>query len=304
MRILRAAVKLAARNGAEPVPVSEILRSARVSRGTFYMLFNDRNDCLQTAIEEGVALAEARAVAGASQTEGAWVSRVGGALRALLELGEEEPGLARLCIARALVDPHSVKRLEKALTNLESTLDKGRSAPGALREPSELTARGITGGALATVYARLLAEGGGLVELHPALMGMIVMPYLGQKEARRQETRTSSQVCSARPKRRHARRVLRENVNGLRMTYRTMRVLEAIRGAPGPSNLEVARRAGIVDQGQVSKLLARLASLDLVENTGAGQAKGGANAWFLTEHGEVIARAGMRSWSGPGLRDI
>ncbi len=76
----------------------------------------------------------------------------------------------------------------------------------------------------------------------------------------------------------------------VRITYRTMRVLDVIAGQPGLSNNEVAERAGISDPGQVSKLLARLKGLGLIENTGAGQASGAANAWRLTGEGRALQR--------------
>ncbi len=72
----------------------------------------------------------------------------------------------------------------------------------------------------------------------------------------------------------------------MRLTYRTVRVLLAIdaiggRGSP-PSNRQVATAAGISDQGQISKLLARLQPLGLIGNTGGDHAKGEPNAWSLT----------------------
>ena len=60
----------------------------------------------------------------------------------------------------------------------------------------------------------------------------------------------------------------------MRLTYRTVRVLSVIGEAPGASNREVAEGSGIADQGQISKLLARLERLQLIENTGGGQLKG------------------------------
>jgi hypothetical protein len=60
---------------------------------------------------------------------------------------------------------------------------------------------------------------------------------------------------------------------------------------PGASNREVADSSGIVDQGQISKLLGRLEGLGLLENRGLGQAKGLANAWHLSERGTQVERA-------------
>ena len=78
---------------------------------------------------------------------------------------------------------------------------------------------------------------------------------------------------------------------GMRVTYRTMRVLAAIEAQPGSSHRQVGRAAGIDDQGQVSKLLARLKRLELIENLGEDRGKGAANAWQLTAKGRDIQAA-------------
>jgi hypothetical protein len=45
------------------------------------------------------------------------------------------------------------------------------------------------------------------------------------------------------------------------------------------------------DQGQISKLLARLHGLGLVENTGGERVRGGPNAWVLTGKGWEVEQA-------------
>jgi hypothetical protein len=94
----------------------------------------------------------------------------------------------------------------------------------------------------------------------------------------------------------------------MRLTYRTVRVLLAIgqldgrgssggRGSAGgraPSNREVASAAGISDQGQISKLLARLQTLGLIANAGGDHAKGEPNAWSLTPRGQEVTRTLQR----------
>ena len=77
----------------------------------------------------------------------------------------------------------------------------------------------------------------------------------------------------------------------MRLTYRTARVLADVAGNPGASNREIASRAGILDQGQVSKLLARLERLGLLVNDSSGHAKGEPNAWSLTPAGAALARS-------------
>lgn len=60
---------------------------------------------------------------------------------------------------------------------------------------------------------------------------------------------------------------------------------------PGASNREIADGSGIVDQGQISKLLTRLERLELVRNDGDGAEKGAANAWQLTRRGAQLERS-------------
>jgi hypothetical protein len=45
------------------------------------------------------------------------------------------------------------------------------------------------------------------------------------------------------------------------------------------------------DQGQVSKLLARLERIGLMQNTGGGQARGEPNAWWLTPKGVQVEQS-------------
>ncbi len=71
----------------------------------------------------------------------------------------------------------------------------------------------------------------------------------------------------------------------MRLTYRTMRVLLAVAAHPGGSNRQVADGPGISDQGQISKLLARLHGLGLIENTGAGSVRG--RAQLVDAHREA-----------------
>jgi DNA-binding MarR family transcriptional regulator len=121
-------------------------------------------------------------------------------------------------------------------------------------------------------------------------MGMIVLPYLGRGAAGRELTRP---VPAPNPERAAGAAGGGHPLEGLnmRLTYRTLRVLAAIGAHPGLSNRGVADTAEIADQGQVSKLLARLQDLGLIENTGEGHSKGAPNAWRLTPRGGQVAQA-------------
>ena len=80
---------------------------------------------------------------------------------------------------------------------------------------------------------------------------------------------------------------------GFRMTALTHAVLASVaklsNGNSNPSNREIAAAAGVRDEGQISKLLARLERHGLLRNTGGHPAVG--NAWQLTPRGEQIVNA-------------
>jgi DNA-binding MarR family transcriptional regulator len=116
------------------------------------------------------------------------------------------------------------------------------------------------------------------------LMSTIVLPYLGPAAAAKELTRKPPECAEATPA------PQRDPVKalGMRLTYRTARTLSVIAEAPGRSNLELTALVGISDQGQMSKLLSRLARLGLIENTGAGSERGAANAWRITPGGREL----------------
>jgi AcrR family transcriptional regulator/DNA-binding MarR family transcriptional regulator len=79
----------------------------------------------------------------------------------------------------------------------------------------------------------------------------------------------------------------------IRMTVRTRQVLAVIaelsEWGASPTNREIATAAGVKDEGQVSRLLARLQTHGLLQN--AGGLDKGANAWRLTPRGEELLHA-------------
>ncbi len=148
----------------------------------------------------------------------------------------------------------------------------------------------IAGGVHAVIHRRLVRpREGELYELLGPLMGMIVLPYLGQRVARKE----LATPPASKPLLPAARRQREDPLRGrqFRLTYRTVRVLVVLSERPGASNREIAESAEIADQGQASKLLWRLARLGLIENRGEGQPKGAANSWLLTADGARLQQA-------------
>ena len=187
-----------------------------------------------------------------------------------------------------------MERREAILTRIAGVLDEGREASARASDCSPLTAEGLVGAAFAILHARLLhGDREPLVELTGELMRLIVLPYFGPAAARRELTRPTPHPASAAAGRPPVlggseRDPLRDIP--MRLTYRTARVLQGIAERPGVNNQQVAAHAGVQDQGQISKLLARLERLGLTANSGRGHAKGEPNAWTLTLLGWQVAQ--------------
>jgi AcrR family transcriptional regulator len=299
VRILSAMAQLVCEHGIEPVTVSSVVGLAGVSRRTFYLLFENRDDCLHAVLEEAVALVAER-VEPAYRSRERWVDGVRAGLLALLELFDEQPELAQLCVVQSLAAPAAtLARRSEILDDLAAAVDEGRAQARVPSTLPPLTAEAVVGGALAVIHARLIRrDAQPLVELLNPLMATIVLPYLGGAAALREMSRAVPRRPFVPAKPRPAPNPLK----GLntRLTYRTMRVIAVIAVQPGLSNSEVAQRAGISDQGQISKLLARLAGLGLLENTGEGQPKGAPNAWQLTLKGRKVEWAFARETGAAG----
>ena len=285
-------VEQVAEQGAANTAVSHIVARSGVSRRTFYEIFKDREDCFLAAFDEAVRRIAA-VVVPAYEQPGTWRAKMREALTTLLGSLTADAALGRLVIVESLAaGPGARLRRHSVLDQIIFVVDEGRAEGKAGADPPALTAEGIVGGVLSVLHTRLSdTDTDSLTDLTGPLMGMIVLPYLGPAAARKEIERPSpKRPAKARVAQRDPLRDLE-----MRLTYRTVRVLMAVGelggGGSYPSNRAVGARAGIPDQGQISKLLARLHTLGLIENTGAGSTRGEPNAWTLTTRGWEIHRA-------------
>jgi len=301
-----------AMRGASSVTVARVIARAGVSRRLFYELFADIEDCFLATFVWAIEQARVMAI-DAYAAEDSWRESLRSGLAAVLRFFDEQPLLAQLCVVHAAGGgPRVLELRSHTIAELCEVVDSGRAQASGNRVPGPVVAEGVVGAVLAVLYTRLLGEGGAaggsieetsLVELHGELMSLIVLPYLGASIARKEldrppprerpRTRLAKALPQGRPE---------SEQRGARLTYRTVQVLRAIAELPAGSNREVAERAGIVDQGQISKILTRLEYQGLVVNRGgSGTARGTPNAWWLTERGEQLEHGlAERSVGEPG----
>jgi AcrR family transcriptional regulator len=287
-RILEATAEAANARGIDggSVTAEEIIERAGVSSETFHALFIDRDACLLAACELALARARKRTVV-AYDAEPRWLDAVKAGLAELLRFLEDEPEWGRLLIVYSMSGSEQLlRRRAQVLATLAEVVDRGRQeAPSDRQQPAAIVGEGVVGAVTAVLQNRLLrADGAGVIELFGSLISIIVLPYLGVGVARRELTRPAPPVRVP-----GVALAARGALEDVRLTYRTARVLSAIADYPGASNREVADRAGVTDQGQISKLLGRLQAAELIIKFGdARTARGAPNSWRLTDRGESL----------------
>jgi AcrR family transcriptional regulator/DNA-binding MarR family transcriptional regulator len=328
-RVLAAMAEEVAIRGASSVTVARVIARARVSRRLFYELFADIEDCFLASFDWAVEQGQVLAVEAYTAEQG-WREGIRAGLAALLYLFDEQPLLAQLCVVHAAGGGLRVlERRSQVMAELCKVVDRGRLEVSGARVPGPMVAEGVVGAVLAVLYTRLLARGSGLaaglsglgegeaplIELHGELMSLILLPYLGASIASGDLSRSApTPQKRASTQQSRAPELLIDEGPAARLSYRTVRVLWAIAELPAASNREVAERAGIVDQGQISKILTRLEYQGLVANRrGSSATRGTPNSWWLTERGEALERelrerpvaereGGRQPGKGSGLR--
>ena len=254
------------------------------------ILETDPDECLLATFELALARAYERVSVGVDE-RGRWLDTIKTSLAAFLRFIEDEPELGRVLLVESMSGGERLlRRRAQLLAELAAVVDRGRLESAASRQQQQppVIAEGVVGAVLAVLQNRLLANPQAeVMDLFGSLVSIIVLPYLGAGVARRELARPAPRVSAAGRVAARGTSSL-EYRGGVRVTYRTVRVLSAIADYPGASNREVAERAGIADQGQISKLLRRLQARGLIAKMSTGRTRGAPNAWRLSERGEAV----------------
>jgi hypothetical protein len=241
-----------------------------------------------------------RTVAEASGREERWLERLHAGLEALLGFLDDESQSASLLVLQApMVGSAALscsRRLHGVLVKL---LNEGRgreiAAEGLMPSPA-LMAELIAGGVFSLIRVRMLERRKRpLIELAPSLLAFILAPYLGQAAAR-VELAGSSGAGEVSPRAAELPVPLPLPLP-IPVTHRTTLVLRAIASTPLSSNREIARAAGLTDEGQTSHLLRRLERRGLIEHVTPHSGSRRKKAWLLTPCGRRVIE--LLSLGGP-----
>jgi AcrR family transcriptional regulator/DNA-binding MarR family transcriptional regulator len=294
-RLLDATFAVVAEQGYRGMAVRAVAERAGVSSKTFYDLFSDREDCFLAAFDYGVEqlAAHARPV---FEGERDWVAGIRAGLAVVLGFLDGERALRRLLFVEALAaGPRVLERRSQVLQELTSVVEEGQAGVKAGGRLPGLIAEGVVGATFGVIHSRLLEQHPRpLLGLLGELMAMIVLPYRGRAAAARELARPTPKLVlgvSLAPEDDVSVRPLGSGAPvDFRLTVRSQTVLAVVAEHPGLNNQQVSERARISDQGQISRLMIRLAEQGLLENMGE-HLQGHSKAWRLTAEGEDVVQA-------------
>jgi AcrR family transcriptional regulator len=191
-RLLTAMIETAAAKGYDATSVADVLEVSGVGRETFYELFEDKQHCFLAAHRILFDDFFGR-VSAVYERPGPWPGRVCNAMAELLEQLAADPDATKvLLIEIAKVGPASRELFAATFTRVAALLTDGdRESPGVTALPNIAT---VAGGA---VFARIheevvLGRAAELPRLLPRLTYELLLPFVGEEEARKEERRLSA----------------------------------------------------------------------------------------------------------------
>lgn len=159
-RLIEAMTRAAGDRGYRGATVARVVAAAGASRATFYQHFRSRGDCFLAAYRAGLETVLRRC----REATAARPGRPDAALRALFELADADPALARLLLVEANAGPRPIRREHQRL------LDRAEQAAVAGRLCSPQLPRGALQGAIGAVATSALLRGDPtLAQLAPPL---------------------------------------------------------------------------------------------------------------------------------------
>ncbi len=167
-RLLEAMVRAVAENGYDAATVTDAVRLARVSRGTFYELFDSKEACLLAAYRAGYEVLEER-IRSAVRDATDWREELRLGIRAYLQTLEQDPVFARVYLIEARVVWEQREAVLDLFANRYAKTFAKSGLPVPPREALYLLAVGVH--ELACTRVR---NGNGVLDLEDVLVGCAV----------------------------------------------------------------------------------------------------------------------------------
>ncbi len=312
-RILAAMAELACERGFAGCSVEAVIKRAGVSRRTFYEQFDGLKGCFVAVLDLGAETVNDLIERAFAEHE-SWLDGLRWALASLLVLFDSEPQLARVWLVESMTAGRwALEHREARLAELFLMITQAWPPPASM-QPAPLVIEGVFASVRSIVVQRLVTRDaeveGPLLELLPALMGLIAAPFVSARAQEREIERGEELVRSIAVG--ELRPVLAPRVGGESglppprigpavtdpalppllsnpSAHRARRCLLFVAESPGASNTHIAAGIGVEHKAQISQLLAQLSREGLLLKTTHGPGKH--NEWQLSTDGKKTAAA-------------
>jgi AcrR family transcriptional regulator len=156
-RLLDGMARTVSAQGYAATSVADVLRTARISRRTFYERFADKEDCFLAAYDTIVMRCDERVV-GAFHAAPTWREGIEDGLAALLRVLASEPDFARLAVVEVLAaGPRGLTRRDATMQRFATFVEVARAqVPDPVAPPTELVAQAIVGGIYELLYSHIV----------------------------------------------------------------------------------------------------------------------------------------------------
>jgi AcrR family transcriptional regulator len=197
-RVLEAITQVVADKGYAAMTVADVCRAARISRGTFYALFEGKEDAFLQAHRHGIDVLEARIEQAVHEEPGDWIARLRAGLRAYVETLADEPRFARTYVHEIhAAGPRAQAARDEALRRFArrygASFEAGARGRRGLRMPSDDALFVLTAGIEQLVAARVRERGASRLRgLEDELTGIAVAFLEGAATAPKRPTANSN----------------------------------------------------------------------------------------------------------------
>jgi AcrR family transcriptional regulator len=148
-KILAAMASVVAEIGYQQLTIAKVLDRARISKITFYELFDSKEQCFVAAYDDALAQAFARIEAACEAERLAPPEqRLSAAIDALVDFFAEEPAVARMCVVEVLAaGPAGRERRAATMDRFAAMMEAVLADIRPDRELGPIAARALVGGA-------------------------------------------------------------------------------------------------------------------------------------------------------------
>jgi AcrR family transcriptional regulator len=196
-RIHQAMIEVVSERGYPDTRVVDVIGVARVSRKTFYELFESKEDCFLAAYDVLVGNLLGDTATGFESKPGApWAERITAGMQALIDHLAEHPDEARFAIVEVLAaGPKALARRDAAIRQFTGFLESGRAETSV--ELPGITTLSVAGGINELLYSEILHGAvSRLPSRLPDLMFWIVLPFLGSEGAAAERDRVRRSLAA------------------------------------------------------------------------------------------------------------